>query len=119
MRRRSSRRRRYLGVPAVILAIFWLAGLFVFVRKIPCAPTNTNMTDAVVVLTGGSGRIRRGTELLATGKAREMLISGVGTDVPLGDLISEKDLEPRLIACYVTLGRAARNTRENVIAATG
>lgn len=123
MRRQSSHRGpghwRYLGIVLGALTIAWVAGLALFVQKIPRAPAGTEMTDAVVVLTGGFGRIARGTELLAEGKAREMLISGVGQDVPMADLISEKDLEPRLIACCVTLGRAARDTRENAIEAAG
>ena len=48
-----------------------------------------------------------------------MLISGVGIDVRLQDLISETDLSPDIQQCCVTLGRAARDTRENAIEAAG
>lgn len=119
MPRRRPRRVRYLFTLLVLLALAWAAGLFVFVEEIPRTPGNADITDAVVVLTGGQGRINRGTELLADGKAREMLISGVGSDVPMGDLISTQDLDARQIACCVTLGRAARDTRENAIEAAG
>jgi len=119
MRRRRPRRMRFPITLLILLALAWAAGLFLFVEKIPRAPANADITDAVVVLTGGQGRISRGTELLAAGKAREMLISGVGTDVPIGDLISSRSLDSRQVACCVTLGRAARDTRENAIEAAG
>lgn len=119
MRRQKTRRGRIIAGLALLIAIFWLTGLFMFVEKIPQAAQETGVTDAVVVLTGGAGRIDRGVELLATNKAREMLISGVGIDVPLRDLISETDLSPELQNCCVTLGRAARDTRENAIEAAG
>jgi uncharacterized SAM-binding protein YcdF (DUF218 family) len=119
MRRQKSRRGRIIAGLALLIAISWLTGLFMFVEKIPRAAPETGITDAVVVLTGGAGRIDRGVELLATNKAREMLISGVGIDVRLQDLISETDLSPDIQQCCVTLGRAARDTRENAIEAAG
>ena len=67
----------------------------------------------------GPGRINRGNELLAAKKARFMLVSGVGADVPVHDLISAQDLSQQMIDCCVTLGRAARDTRENAIESAG
>jgi uncharacterized SAM-binding protein YcdF (DUF218 family) len=119
MRRRQARFWRLMAAIALIIAIFWLAGLFVFVEKIPRATANTYVTDALVVLTGGPGRINRGSKLLAAQKARVMLVSGVGADVPVRDLISTQNLTQRVINCCVTLGRAARNTRENAIETAG
>lgn len=119
MRRQRTRRGRLIVAFAFLAAIFWLVGLFMFVEKIPRPTPNSKVTDAVVVLTGGPGRINRGVELLATKKAREMLISGVGAAVPLRDLISENALPESVLECCVTLGRAARDTRENAIEAAG
>lgn len=119
MRRRKPRRWRLIAIITPILAISWLIGLFVFVERIPQSATNTDITDAVVVLTGGPGRINRGNELLAAKKARVMLVSGVGADVPVHDLISAQDLSQQMIDCCVTLGRAARDTRENAIESAG
>jgi len=119
MRRQKNRRGPIFAILALLIAIFWLTGLVMFVEKIPRAPATSDVTDVVVVLTGGAGRIDRGVELLARNKAREMLISGVGTDVRLQDLISDSDLSPQILQCCVTLGRAARDTRENAIEAAG
>jgi uncharacterized SAM-binding protein YcdF (DUF218 family) len=119
MRRRQPRRWRLMAALALMITIFWLAGLFVFVEKIPRTTVNTRVTDALVVLTGGPGRITRGSKLLAAQKAGVMLVSGVGVKVPVGDLISTQNLTQQVVDCCVTLGRAARNTRENAIEAAG
>lgn len=119
MRRKKPRRARIIAILALLIALAWLIGLFMFVERIPRAPENANVTDAVVVLTGGPGRIDRGVALLAEAKADEMLISGVGPDVRRTDLISDSDLSDGILTCCVTLGRAARDTRENAIEAAG
>lgn len=119
MRQQRTRRGRFIATFILLAAIFWLVGLFLFVDKIPRPNPSNTITEAVVVLTGGPGRISRGVELLASGKARELLISGVGADVPMRDLISESALPKNRLDCCVTLGRAARDTRENAIEAAG
>ena len=119
MRRRRTRGGRFIAGLAVLAAIFWLVGLLLFVENIPRSKPDDTLTDAVVVLTGGPGRINRGIELLASEKARELLISGVGADVPMRDLISDNALPKSRLECCVTLGRAARDTRENAIEAAG
>lgn len=119
MPRRKPRRWRLIAMITPILTIGWLTGLFIFVEKIPQGTTNAEITDAIVVLTGGPGRINRGNELLAAKKAGVMLVSGVDTYVPLHDLISAQDLSQHMINCCVTLGRSARDTRENAIEAAG
>ncbi len=118
-RRPRSYRWRSFGAVAMALAAVWLFGLFLFVERIAHTVPIDRATDAVVVLTGGAGRIDRGAELLAQAKARQMLISGVGTDVPLEDLLSDRQLSRRLLDCCVTLGRAARDTHENAIETAG
>lgn len=119
MRRRRTRGGRFIAGLAVLAAIFWLVGLLLFVENIPRPKPDDTLTDAVVVLTGGPGRINRGIELLASEKARELLISGVGADAPMRDLISDNALPKSRLECCVTLGRAARDTRENAIEAAG
>jgi uncharacterized SAM-binding protein YcdF (DUF218 family) len=113
--------RRWRGTLAIIiiLCLVWLAGLFAFIAQVPRTAQNDDATDALVVLTGGPGRIDRGAELLAAGKAPQMLISGVGTDVRPRELLSAERLPDRLLSCCVTLGRAARDTHENAIETAG
>lgn len=119
MRRQRTRRGRRIATLVVLLAIFWLVGFFMFVEKIPEQTSDATLTEAVVVLTGGPGRIGRGIEVLASGNAQQMLISGVGADVAMRDLIPADALPKSKIECCVTLGRAARDTRENALEAAG
>ena len=73
--------------------------------------------DAIVVVTGGSGRIAAAMALLDAGRAPQLFISGVGRGVTLADLLREggEDIAVRndLLACCVTLGHMATNTYEN------
>lgn len=68
----------------------------------------------IVVLTGGGGRIDSALHLLAEGRARRLLISGVNPSVDLKALAGtvDKNLEVAL-ACCVDLGRDARDTIGN------
>ncbi len=122
MSRVRKRRWRRILVPLAVLVLLWVAGLFGFVDGIPTRsepPPETARTDAIVVLTGGRGRVARGTDLLASGVAERMLISGVGANAAARDLIPKERLASHTLACCVTLGRAARNTRENAVETAG
>lgn len=123
MARQRKRRWRRVVIPTGLLALAWVIGLFIFVDRISVtAATRTSAmptVDAIVVLTGGRGRVERGTELLARSAARSMLISGVGANVAARDLIPTQRLESATLECCVTLGRAARNTRENAVETAG
>lgn len=122
MSRVRKRRWRRILVPLAVLVLLWVAGLFGFVDGIPTRsepPPETARTDAIVVLTGGRGRVARGTDLLASGVAERMLISGVGANAAARDLIPNERLASHTLSCCVTLGRAARNTRENAVETAG
>lgn len=85
---KPSRFHRLFTFCAVLLAV-WAIGLFRFIGEIPGRPqTNPAVTDAVVVLTGGDQRLRRGLELLNEGKASKLLISGVGKGTTLEKLLA-------------------------------
>ena len=68
----------------ILVACFWGLGLRSFAQSIPQKVTDTvSKTDAIVVLTGGSGRIDEGVGLLLDGMADMLFVSGVydGIDV--------------------------------------
>src|SRR5262245_8075525 len=81
-------RRRWLmrlGTPLLAVAMAWLLGLVLFSQSIPTLPTDdVQPTDAIIVLTGGSDRLKEGFGLLAHGEAKQLLISGVHekSDIP-------------------------------------
>lgn len=122
MARPRKRRWRRVLVPAGLLFGAWLLGLFAFVDRIPVGVDDDETdlrTDAIVVLTGGRGRVERGTEMLARAAAQSMLISGVGPNVSAREVIPASRLPAAVLECCVTLGRAARNTRENAVETAG
>ncbi len=122
MAREPKHRWRRIIVPVGLLIFAWAVGLFVFVNAIPAVAENQDdalRTDAIVVLTGGRGRVELGTALLARSAARMMLISGVGPNVAPRDVIPASRLDSAILDCCVTLGKAARNTRENAVETAG
>jgi uncharacterized SAM-binding protein YcdF (DUF218 family) len=54
----------------------WVLGFAWFALLLPL-PAAAQKTDAIVVLTGGPGRIDRALERLEAGDAKRLLISGV------------------------------------------
>jgi len=96
------------------VAALWLGGLFWFVRDISSmTPPEVPSADAVVVLTGGSGRLEAGFDLLKKGMGKKLYISGVyrGMEVrTLMKLFGQESKEK--LDCCVAMGNA-ENTMEN------
>jgi len=67
--------------------------------------------DAIIVLTGGKGRVDEGVRLYREGKGRWMFFIGVDPSVQLSDLYSPQSGEPS--AAGVILEKSSRNTLEN------
>lgn len=96
---------------ALILLIYVL-GYVYFALTLP-RPAGDERTDAVVVLTGGTGRLERGFDVLRRGLAQRMLISGVARTVRPNELAAAYHVEPGLFDCCISLGREAFDTRSN------
>lgn len=94
------------------LLLAWSIGFVLFAVTLPRPAADTPMTDGIVVLTGGAGRIERGADLLAKGRARRMLVSGAGRGVRLADLGRAYRLSPALLR-RIDLGHSAVDTRSN------
>lgn len=62
---------------AAVLLLGWSGGFLWFSLTLPDPAPIGMRTDAVVVLTGGKGRLKRGLAVVAAGSARRMLVSGV------------------------------------------
>ncbi len=97
---------------AAALALAWVLGLAWFMLTLP-GPADDRHTDAIVVPTGGPGRIDRGLALLKTHAADRMLVTGVAPGVRPIDLAIEYKTSPALFACCVDLGHEAVDTRSN------
>ncbi|WP_239807356.1 YdcF family protein [Croceicoccus hydrothermalis] len=90
----------------------WALGFAWFALVLP-QPAGDTRTDAVVVLTGGAGRIERGLDVLERGWADRMLISGVDPEVKPEELAAEYDIPADLLQCCIALGYDAVDTRSN------
>ena len=97
-----------------VTLLTWMLGFAWFAIFLP-QPLDGRATDAMVVLTGGAGRIDRGLALLQEGAAKRMLISGVDRSVRPSELAAQYDAPERLFSCCITLGREAIDTRSNAI----
>lgn len=97
------------------LMLCWLLGFAWFALLLPQPLDRGEKTDAIVVLTGGAGRIGHGLDLLRRGSARKMLISGVDRDVRPSELAAAYGAPAHLFDCCITLGHEAIDTRSNAI----
>jgi uncharacterized SAM-binding protein YcdF (DUF218 family) len=95
-----------------VLLLGWCFGFVAFTLTMP-GPLEGNSSDAVVVPTGGAGRIDRGIHLLQTHQARRMLVTGVGAGVRPGDLARTYHVPRALFDCCIDLGAQAVDTRSN------
>ena len=97
-----------------LVVLAYLLGFAAFVVAMP-GPAALVRTDAIVVPTGGTGRIARGAALLAQKSAKRMLISGVGMGVGRAALARENGLSRALLECCVDLDHEAGSTRDNAV----
>ncbi len=100
----------------VLVSVLWAAGLMWFAASLPTTVADpSRRTDAVVVLTGGTGRLRQGFELLAQDRAQELFVSGVGRGVRVDELLRIDEIAPPELACCVVLGYKAGDTQGNAV----
>lgn len=92
--------------------VLWALGFLWFAVFLP-GPADDRPTDAIVVPTGGQGRIARGVALLELEKAQQMLVTGVDTNVKPHEFAIQYNVGDHLMECCVTLGFAALDTRGN------
>lgn len=104
----------------LFLLVFWLLGFAWFIGQIPNKQFNfsENSADAIVVLTGGSGRLEYGLLLLSQNNSQKIFISGVGVDVKISDILKfvPKNIDinsVKKLSAKISLGRSAENTIGN------
>jgi uncharacterized SAM-binding protein YcdF (DUF218 family) len=71
--------------------------------------------DGIVALTGGASRIADAVELLASGRARRLLITGVGATTNTMELMRLAPDHERWFDCCIDLDHSAANTVGNAV----
>jgi len=111
-------KRALLTLLAVLIAVPVLlaAGFLWFVARMPVDEVTLDRNaDAIVVLTGGASRVLDGVELLAAGRGKRLLISGVHPSTTTGEIARTVPEYARLLACCVDLDHSAVNTVGNAV----
>ena len=117
MVRRNKRQRGLFWVNLTVMGAFlfglWIVGLIRYAGDIPGKVIDaTTSTDAIVVLTGGSGRINAGLDLLSKDLAGLMFVSGVYRGIDVRKLLQVTRRDPLGLEKRISIGNAV-NTREN------
>jgi len=101
-------------ISVLILLAFLVSALFIdFVYKTFSFTARDYNTDAIVVLTGGRGRVDEGVKLYRGGKGERLFLIGVDPSVKKADLYPDNNGERSGDGVY--LEKASRNTLENAI----
>ena len=99
---------------ASLLLLIYALGFVIFAFTLgKPAPADAKPVDAAIVLTGGSGRIEHGIDVLRDGKAKRMLIAGADPSVTKADLARRIPRSRDLLKCCVDLGSESVDTRSN------
>ena len=99
-----------------LILLGWALGFIVFAVTLPKpvdAAPGSGAGSAVIVLTGGEGRIARGLEVLHQGWAGQMLVAGVDPEVQPNEFARHYHVAPQVMDCCVTLGSESVDTRSN------
>jgi uncharacterized SAM-binding protein YcdF (DUF218 family) len=95
-----------------IVVLSWVLGFVWFAMSLP-RPAGNTKTDAVIVLTGGEGRIARGVEVLDKGWSAQLFVSGVDREVKPAEFVAQFRLIPAQLDCCITLDFKSVDTRSN------
>lgn len=94
--------------------LLWFVGFCIFLDKVINYPIDEKTpSDAIIVFTGGSNRLKAGFNLLRENLAKNILISGVGKGVSDEDVRNEGQFD--LKDYRVDLDHKARDTEENAV----
>ena len=85
---------------ALLLILYALGFLLFGVTLGAPASTNAAKTDAIIVITGGGGRIEHAVDQLGEGKGKRLLIAGADPLVTKEDLIRRLKGRRRLVQCH-------------------
>ena len=91
-------------------------GFFAFLWLLPTEEVELDRNaDGIVVLTGGTSRVTDALELLAAGRGKRLLITGVNPGTTTADIARQTAGYDKLLSCCVDLDYSALNTLGNAV----
>jgi uncharacterized SAM-binding protein YcdF (DUF218 family) len=111
------RRVRSFSIRLVIVGgIAVVLGFFAFLWLLPSGEIELDRNaDGIVVLTGGTARVSDALELLAAGRGKRLLITGVNPGTTTADIARQVADFGKILACCVDLDYSAINTFGNAV----
>jgi uncharacterized SAM-binding protein YcdF (DUF218 family) len=113
------RRRRFSSIFSKLVLLVLVAlglGFFAFLWLLPDEEVVLDRNaDGIVVLTGGTSRVADALELLAAGRGKRLLISGVNPGTTTSDIAHQAAGYDKLLKCCVDLDYSAINTLGNAV----
>jgi uncharacterized SAM-binding protein YcdF (DUF218 family) len=101
---------------ALMVAFAALTSGFLWFVSAACEESPLDrVADGIVALTGGASRISDAVELLASGRGRRLLITGVGATTNAAELMRLSPDHQRWFGCCIDLDYAAANTVGNAV----
>jgi uncharacterized SAM-binding protein YcdF (DUF218 family) len=98
----------------LLLLVMLFIGFIVFANGIDREAREPQRTaDGIAVLTGGVSRIDQAMKLLAAGKAKRVLITGVNRTTTVDELKDLATAGGQYFTCCVDIDKEARNTIDN------
>jgi uncharacterized SAM-binding protein YcdF (DUF218 family) len=117
--RKAVRRRRIGSIGSKLIAfaaIVFVGGFGYFISQLPDQQIELDRNaDGIVVLTGGDSRVSDALALLAAGRAKRLLISGVYAGTTTSDIARQVVDYNRLLTCCADLDYSAINTLGNAV----
>ena len=105
--------RAVFGV-GMLLAVTVMVGFAWFLGHVSTQePALPARADGIVALTGGASRVTDAIELLAAGRGKRLLITGVHPSATPKDIARHVPEDERIFRCCVDLDRSAMNTLGN------
>ena len=102
-----------LRFTALVLIVYALGFLLFGVSLAAPAPADTAKVDALIAITGGTGRIEHAVDVLKAGGGKRLLIAGADPSVTKADLVRRLHGSRKLVDCCVDLGSESVDTRSN------
>lgn len=106
------------SIAALLMLGAFMTGFFLFVGQVAGTPPDDRQpADGIVALTGGSSRISDAIQLLADGRGKRLLVTGLNPSTSRHDLARTMGNKSYLVECCVDLDYQAVNTIGNAIEA--